>query len=324
MQLIAPADQAGTVPGVLRLPVRRAQNDLGEHVANAGLRQRRQPELAYPQAQHASLLLRLQRVQFFAGQDRRCVQPHLCQQAAILFAQQVAGLCAVAGALRQRGGGVRPAFAQQREHPIAQKIAIVAIFRIVGVLDPAQPVAAGVCQQRRAREFQQGSPELAAVERAPRPHRRQAIGSRAAQCAQQEGFRLIVQVVGKHEKFPLAQRGGEGGVPRRARRAFEAEPGSALHGDADDLQRHAQRRAFAFAMRRPGVGIGVQAVVDVNRAQVVVLRPEQMKQHGGIQPTAEPDQQSAPWSRGGWQPDAAVRAHSVSTCRPPTKPAARL
>ena len=40
-------------------------------------------------------------------------------------------------------------------------------------------------------------------------------------------------------------------------------------------------------MRRPAVGIGVQAVVDVDRAQVVVLLPEQMQQHGGIQPAAE-------------------------------------
>ena len=84
-------------------------------------------------------------------------------------------------------------------------------------------------------------------------------------------------------------------MPRRARRAFDAEAGRAVDIDVRDLQRDSQRRAFAFAMRGPGIGIGMQAVVDVERAQAGAtharVRREQLQQDGGIEAAAEADQQ---------------------------------
>ena len=59
---------------------------------------------------------------------------------------------------------------------------------------------------------------------------------------------------------------------RTAGGGFQAFVAVALDVDAHAAQRHLQGAAGRFAMPLPGIGFGMQAVVDVQRAQVTRAR----------------------------------------------------
>ncbi len=149
--------------------------------------------------------------------------------------------------------------------------------------------------QRSARLRQQRPPQAAAGEIGQRLHRRQAIRAGRAQRTQQEGLGLVVAVLRQRQPFAGLQRLREGLAPCLPRRRLQAIAAVARHLHPHHLQRHRQRVAHGCAMRGPGIGIGMQAVVHVQRTQAGVtvgrLLREQVQQHGRIQPAAEAEQQ---------------------------------
>jgi hypothetical protein len=112
-------------------------------------------------------------------------------------------------------------------------------------------------------------------------------------------------MVGEHQHLIVLQFALEGGVAGAAGRGLAAFPVRVLDCDAHDRQRHAERGAGLPAVVGPGVGLGMQAVVDVDRTQPVHPQGrcgEPVQQHRGIEPAAETDEQrtgDAVWQRGG-------------------------
>ena len=164
--------------------------------------------------------------------------------------------------------------------------------------------------QRRTRRVQQRAPQLAGGKVAAFAHGRQAIYAGASQGAQQEGFGLIVVVVGQRQPFAGAQQAGEGRMARVAGGGFGAEAGVIADLHVDDVQRHLPSIANTLAVRGPVVGGGLQAVVDVHGAKArmpVAGIGKQMQQHGRIQPAAEADQHRG--SGGGVRQQGRRRIH---------------
>src|SRR3546814_19232376 len=77
---------------------------------------------------------------------------------------------------------------------------------VAGVFDPAQVVGIRVHQQPCARHVEQWPPLPAVGEALPRPHYRESVRSGGTQCAQQDGFGLVVSVVGERERFAVVER----------------------------------------------------------------------------------------------------------------------
>lgn len=108
------------------------------------------------------------------------------------------------------------------------------------------------------------------------------------------------------QRQPLASGKGvrECNMARVACCSFQAEAAIALDLHPHDLQRHLQRIAAALAMRGPGVGIGMQPVMHMQRAQscLAVARRcrQQLQQRAGIHPAAVGQQHRA--GRDGRQP----------------------
>ncbi len=90
--------------------------------------------------------------------------------------------------------------------------------------------------------------------------------TRAAQELQQQRLGLVVGVV--RERDEVGVDGGERRVARRARRGFEAHSAAALDPRAMHDERDVALRAFGRAECRPRVGVGGQAVVDVQRGEL--------------------------------------------------------
>ena len=126
---------------------------------------------------------------------------------------------------RQGGVSVRPALAKQRQHTVAQEVAVMAVVRIAGILDPAQAMLPGVGVQGGAGGVQQRAPQVASVEGSPLLHRTKSIRAGTSQGAEQEGFRLIVEMVGEREDGGSVQRRGKCTLSGRARCPFKAEAG---------------------------------------------------------------------------------------------------
>ena len=148
-------------------------------------------------------------------------------------------------------------------------------------------------QQVGARHPEQRTPQPAAGVRPPGAHRGEPIDAGPAQRTQQEGFGLVVAMVGEGQDFAGAQVGRERRMACLAGRAFEAQPGAPVHGDADHLQRDAEPGAGGLAVRHPCIRLRMQAVVDVERPQSDALRRgiarQEVQQHRGIQAAAVAD-----------------------------------
>src|SRR3546814_12801645 len=82
------------------------------------------------------------------------------------------------------------------------------------------------------------------------------------QGAQQEGFRLVVAMVGEGQYLVVAQRGCECPTPCGAGCCLQSKTGIALDVHVDHLQRNFQRLAKRAAMRGPVVGGGLQPAGD--------------------------------------------------------------
>src|SRR3546814_10948009 len=82
------------------------------------------------------------------------------------------------------------------------------------------------------------------------------------QGAQQEGFRLVVAMVGEGQYLVVAQRGCECPTPCGAGCCLQSKTGIALDVHVDHLQRNGQRLAKRAARRGPAVGGGLPAVEE--------------------------------------------------------------
>ena len=168
-----------------------------------------------------------------------------------------------------------------------------------GILDPRAARAPARRRRGAARgTSSNGRHSQPCAKRRHAPHRAEAIGAGGAQGTQQEGFGLVVAMVGEGEDFA--------GSPARRRTRRVVRRGPRLRGRgrhacrlarARPCQRHAQRFAGHGAMHRPCIGIRVQAVVDVDRAQAARAhdrhRRESMQQHDGIEPATQRDDDRA-------------------------------
>jgi hypothetical protein len=112
---------------------------------------------------------------------------------------------------------------------------------------------------------------------------------------QQQGFRLIVLMMGSQEHFPGLQMLAERCVAGMAGNRFQAFPGRNLQTQAFTDQRQTQRLANGTAMLRPISGHGLQTMVNMNGAEIQVWvgtaqTGTGMKQYVGIHPATESQQ----------------------------------
>jgi hypothetical protein len=186
---------------------------------------------------------------------------------------------------------------QQWQHVQAQEIAVGLVAGIAGVVNPVQRLRLRIGQQRGARNLQQRAPHRTGGKRRLAADCGQPIHPGPAQGAQQEGFGLVVAVMGQGQLFARAQGAGERIAAGMARGRFQAVAAVAGHVDADHLQVDVPGRADRLAMLRPRVGSRLQAMVHVHRTQAgIALRSrlrQPMQQHGGIESTTEAHQDRA-------------------------------
>ena len=185
----------------------------------------------------------------------------------ILFAQQRTALRSQHRGAPERGIRIRPAFAQQRKHAMAQEIAIERSVGVAGILDPDQRLRPRMGLQCCTRRIEQWPPHPAGGERSPRTHRGQTVRTGGAQGAQQEGFGLIVAMLRQRDRLSRTHSACEHVASRMPRRCFRAHAAVALDCDPHDVAIDTQSGADSKAMHGPEIGVGLQAVVDMERAQ---------------------------------------------------------
>jgi hypothetical protein len=196
-------------------------------------------------------------------------------------------------ALFEAGEGAR----QHRHHLVAQGVAGVAGVGVRFVLDPADTFLrrkgfqVGAClRQQRTRHHQ-----LLVAEQARcavgRIHAGQAGGAGAAQQLQQHGLGLVVEVVGGQQEVDAvaAAHRAEGGVAQLARGRFDAAP-ALLDHDGALVEGRAKSGGRRGAMRGPGIGVGAEAMMDVEGEQGTArMRGRKTQQHHRIEAAAEGD-----------------------------------
>ncbi|MDD5249860.1 MAG: hypothetical protein PHY45_12790 [Rhodocyclaceae bacterium] len=162
---------------------------------------------------------------------------------------------------RQVRRAARKARFESGQHFMAQMIARETGIGIALVVDPAQPMRAGVSLDRIAsngeKRTQQSAIRLL--------HRRRAAQAGAAQQIEQQRLGLIVAMMRKYD--PIVRRPRErrvacapGGRLQAVRRiAFDLD---AFHGEGN-IPRRAQRTTVIF----PAIGVGAQGMMDMERRQ---------------------------------------------------------
>ena len=215
----------------------------------------------------------------------------------VLVVEQVDRFAAQRRAARERGIDVRPAFAQQRQHLVAQEVAVERDVGIARILDPAQavlavrrPAAARAAASSNGRHSQ------------PRPKRRHGriAASPSGPDARKARSRNVsawssrwwARASTSPSRSAVVERGmaglARGRLPARGR----ASPSTC---DANHRQRNAERVAGRARNARPSASASaMQAVVDVDRAQARSRSGGDAAQACSstrrIQPATEPDQ----------------------------------
>ena len=123
-------------------------------------------------------------------------------------------------------------------------------------------------------------------------HGGEPFHSRAAQELEQEGFHLVITMMGEHDVIAILAHVGL--VARRASRSFGAV--AAAHMDLDIVERDAALTAEAPAKRRPVRGVWTQLVIDVERgepeAQLARNCLQAVEQNDRIDATRKTDDQT--------------------------------
>jgi hypothetical protein len=202
-------------------------------------------------------------------------------------------LGAVSRGARHRGRRRRPLGPYRRQHFVPEVVAGEPRLGIARILDPVgQALRRRPVQQAGAGECEERSLVPAGAEDRIRRHAGEACHARPAQQLDQHRLDLVVRVVRGEQYFS----GGQ--LPLQGRVADLPGPGlrALARGRARihpaHLQRQLQRATARPALLDPALGIRVQSVVDVRRAQAARLeavgKPGQCGQeHGGIEAAAE-------------------------------------
>nr|GEU28296.1 hypothetical protein [Tanacetum cinerariifolium] len=221
------------------------------------------------------------------------------------FGQEALGGLGVRGAARQALLEAGESVGQRRHDLQAQRVAREARVVVRFVMDVADGVLGHVPVQLPARRAQQRARhhQLRVAQQAGGAvggvHAGQAGRAGAAQQLQQHGFGLVVHVVGGEQQLQpvFAAQRAQRGVARLAGRFFGASLVLALQCHLAGLEGHAQGGAGLFAVDEPGVGVGADAVVDVEGVQRDAVRlgvgMGQVQQGRGVETATEGDGDAA-------------------------------
>jgi hypothetical protein len=173
---------------------------------------------------------------------------------------------------------------------MAQVIARVLVVLIGGIFDPPQLVLGGVGLQLGPGNIEKWPHQMPSPQRALTWHAGQPSHTGATQQAKQQGFRLIVAVLGGQQQFIGLNGFNESGIPRIPGRPLEA--GARLDLNANDLQWHTQRITDRLAVFRPRICRSLKAVMDMEsaqRRQGFGFGPlgEKVQQDGGVEAAGE-------------------------------------
>jgi hypothetical protein len=138
----------------------------------------------------------------------------------------------------------------------------------------------------------------------PARHRRQALGAGAAQGLKEKGLGLVAPVMGQEHEIDAAVEGHRAqrpvarlprpGLDARARRRPIRQP---MRRKIDGAAGARPSRARRLAVREPRVGLGVQAVVNVQRDDTQAERCRRaqggVQESGRIAPSAVRDRDGA-------------------------------
>ncbi|MNN07301.1 hypothetical protein D3C81_1201250 [compost metagenome] len=187
---------------------------------------------------------------------------------------------------------LRPALDQHGQDLMPKVIARVLPILVRGIFDPAQAMRTGISLQLSPRDIKHWPQQMPLAQRALTRHPGQSAHARSAQQAKQQGFRLIVAVLGSQQHFVGLNGFSEGVIPRIPSCTFKA--GTRLHLHANHLQRHAQRSAHGTTMFRPRIGYGLKAVMHmdgVERRQGFGLGEccQKVQQDSGVEAAGEGD-----------------------------------
>ena len=173
---------------------------------------------------------------------------------------------------RQRGLGVAERFDERRPDAPAQAVAREAVVVVAVVIDPAQTMPARVRLDRFARDVAPWPRKRDAVANDELGHRRERGDAAAAQRLQQEGLGLVATMVAEQDQLGAAgaRHLAERAIARAARPRFDALACARplVEAARRELDRKAAPRpakAKICAMCEPRVGVGAQAMMDVQR-----------------------------------------------------------
>ncbi len=128
------------------------------------------------------------------------------------------------GALCDLVASARPSLLQQGNDPVAQEITIVRVVPIGVVLDPVDPGIPQIILQGPGVEAQQGTSQRSLAEVADPWHPGEAIDAAATHQVQQNGFRLVVRMVGRKQQISGCQKAHGNVVPQTAGLRFQSRP----------------------------------------------------------------------------------------------------
>lgn len=183
---------------------------------------------------------------------------------------------------------------------------------VTGVFDPRQPETARVAFKLGSRDAQQRPHQRAFSKRPLTRHGREPSYTGATQQTKQHGLGLIVLMLTGQQHLALLQRLLECGVTSLSSSLFKA--GASCDVDVLNLQRNAKFFAHETTVFRPGVGNGLQTMVNVDgverRYRVMPSQiGQQMKKNGRVEAAGESDMPArsiAPGSQGLQHPGAKI------------------
>jgi len=189
----------------------------------------------------------------------------------------------------ERSPGRRKTPAEHGQDLVPQEISRILRIGIAFIVDPAQIVIMRIGFQFGATARQQGAQQTLVAKRPFCRHPGRSGHPGSAQQIEQQGFGLIALVLRQQQDF--SSTGGEGGVTGGTGSGLKTE--SALPIDRYTGNRQWHRQAFAVSGTeiRPGIGIGRQAVMDVNGRQAFAQAKlfQDMQQDDGVTTTGKAD-----------------------------------
>ena len=143
--------------------------------------------------------------------------------------------------------------------------------------------------------------------------------ARSAQQAEEDGLGLIIAVMGQRQ--PVGRALGEHRMAQTPCRRFQPLTAGTGYFDANDVERHTIAATERGAESGPGVGIGTQAVMDMNRREIEgqsrrAQAIERVQQHDRVAATGQADAQACSRRQASGQERRKSLLDLVYRCRP--------